>query len=157
MRAAAGVDAISVQVIMRHHQYIGHLARYPHERLERQMLGAWLQPESAQSRIGRGNPRMAMREQYWQRVCEVMRHTEHAEDSWHEKWVEVAGHKKQWRHAMLKAVAQAQAEARSDEWLNRHSVENEALAREVREAPAIEDSGGQKQCTRCLAWFAREG
>ena len=85
LRAEAGIAAIMVQVKRRQYQYIGHLARYPQDRLERQMLGAWLRPESEQTRIGKGKPRMSLREQYWQRIGEVMRHTAHHEDIRHEK------------------------------------------------------------------------
>eukprot|EP00959_Pyramimonas_sp_CCMP1952_P436594 9142411-Pyramimonas_sp.AAC.1 len=44
LRIEAGIDAVPVQVLKRQLGYLGHLARYPNDRLEQHKLGLWLAP-----------------------------------------------------------------------------------------------------------------
>eukprot|EP00959_Pyramimonas_sp_CCMP1952_P114656 2397027-Pyramimonas_sp.AAC.1 len=70
LRREAGIQSIEVQVKRRQYQHLGHVARYPPERVERYILGAWI-PGVSDLTTGRGEGnRPRLRAQYWARIRE---------------------------------------------------------------------------------------
>ena len=72
---------MQTQIVQRQARYIGHVARYQDDRLERVVLGI----SSAMDEDEGG-----LRSTYWKRVGEVMEQLGYPEHEWGEKWVEAA-------------------------------------------------------------------
>eukprot|EP00959_Pyramimonas_sp_CCMP1952_P273768 5722413-Pyramimonas_sp.AAC.1 len=79
LRLQLGLLAVKECVMRRQCVYLGHVARYPADRLERLALGAWLGSSKGRA--------LGLRDFYWQRVREVMRHSSLPEREWPDAWM----------------------------------------------------------------------
>eukprot|EP00959_Pyramimonas_sp_CCMP1952_P114655 2397026-Pyramimonas_sp.AAC.1 len=103
LRREACIQSIEVQVKRRQYQYLGHVARYPPERVERCILGAWI-PGVSDLTMGRGEGnRLRLRTQYWTRIREVMCHTDVPEAEWPQRWMATAADRPVWQAAVREA------------------------------------------------------
>lgn len=109
---------------------------------------------------GGGSAHLSLREQYWQRVEELMAFTDTPQEDWPEKWMEVAlegklnpqswktTHGSRWK-SLIKLVMKKRDERRESEtWAGRHSSnlsENEVDARRA----ALDEGTGRRTCPRC--------
>ena len=83
LRLEAGIDAVPVQVLKRQFGYLGHLARYPNDRMEQQMLGVWIAPRPGAGAAGAPAPRgRTTRDTYWQLIVKVMGLTGVPKEEW---------------------------------------------------------------------------
>ena len=97
------MQALETKIARRQMAYIGHLARYPDERLEKQIMGLWLTPESggAQKKTRR---KKTIRDVYWERIEQFMKKTRIPETQWRRRWTEVAEDKKQWKRYQRRSM-----------------------------------------------------
>ncbi|CAK0880460.1 unnamed protein product [Prorocentrum cordatum] len=156
LRREAGILSIEVQVKRRQYQYLGHVARYPPERVERCILGAWI-PGVSDLTMGRGEGnRLRLRTQYRARIREVMCHTDVPEAEWPQRWMATAADRAVWQAAVREAVMTAEEHALRDSWVLRHSAEAEA-ARQLQAAAPVHPEDGTLQCPKCQRWFPKQG
>ena len=95
LRLQAWLEDVQTQILQRQARYIGHVARYQDDRLERVVLGI----SSAINKDEGG-----LRVMYWKRVSEVMEQLGYPEHEWSEKWIEAAKNRKRWRQGVSEVV-----------------------------------------------------
>ena len=84
VRRRANLESISTYIGVGQLNYLGHIARLPADRLEKQMLTAWLPHEAGMS----AKKGLTTRNQLWQRLKEAMELG--AVQDWQQRWHKVA-------------------------------------------------------------------
>ncbi|CAK0906058.1 unnamed protein product, partial [Prorocentrum cordatum] len=158
LRIEAGIDAVPVQVLKRQLGYLGHLARYPNDRLEQHTLGLWLAPPpEAQEGAGPLASRCpTLRDTYWKRIVSVMGLTGMPEEEWPVRWMEVARDRREWKRLSDTLVWHERQRCDADTWTNRHSESATAYRAELQGAQRCPRTGEQR-CPRCGVWCAKLG
>lgn len=156
LRLELGMEDVEVYIVKRQLAYLGHVARYPVSRPERLALGLWLQPESAQPTLPQAARRLTLRDQLWQRVQELMRHSGKDEATWPTEWMIIAESKRHgpdlWRRLSDKVVDDYRSRANSDTWALRHGASQAQHALDIAAAAQCPHTG-DSQCPRCQQWF----
>ena len=100
--------------------YLGHLARLPEGRIEKQMLFSWL-PREAMFASFKGA--ISSRQTFWKRLQELLALSDLPEAQWQEGWVALAA--KQggvvWNALIRKWVRWQESLAQQDTWNARHT------------------------------------
>ncbi|CAK0847212.1 unnamed protein product [Prorocentrum cordatum] len=160
LRIEAGIDAVPVQVLRRQLGYLGHLARYPGDRLEQHMLGLWLAPQpegdGAVDAGARAARTPSLRDTYWKLIVRVMGLTGLPEEEWSTRWVEVAQDRPEWRRLSDILVHYERQRWDADAWANRHSESATAYRAELQGAQC-DPFTGERQCPRCGVWYVKLG
>ena len=151
LRMSLGLDHIEVYVVQRQLRYLGHVARYDADRLEKQLLGCSLRESSKK------HQKMTVSRQYWERIKLVMAKTLHPEEEWATRWLEVAQNRPGWSHLVALVVADFRAKWNSDTWASRHSEENEALRASLEVRGETANNTGQTLCVKCGGWYPNRG
>ena len=153
LRLSLGLDDVETMIIQRQLGYLGHLARYNDQRIEKLIFGCAVEESSTADR------RLTTAKQYWKRIQSVMsKQTEIVEREWPTRWMEVAraNNGKVWKDLCDKVVEENRLKHNADTWALRHSAEREA------ERAAVEIRGTNSQdrqalCTKCGSWISLRG
>mmetsp|Transcript_102993 Transcript_102993/g.296578 ORF Transcript_102993/g.296578 Transcript_102993/m.296578 type:complete len:1838 (+) Transcript_102993:1524-7037(+) len=134
LRRRFGLDLVSTTLAWHQQRFIGHLARLPPERLERQALWLALSPESSLPRGRAGGAAITTRGQLWRRVEEVLSALRVPCDEWRSTWLDVAADRHRWRKGMKAHRRLLRQRADADTWAARHAPGGRAEARDRRRA-----------------------
>ena len=128
--------------------YIGHLGRYPMNRVETKMCSSWL-TDAGEKDCRPGGTRVTFRGTIWQDICEVMKGSDVPESEWKYKWAQQAckGSKRGswWKSRVQEIMTEERKAAASDTWAARHAKVT------VKAADAVDSTevAGRKLCPKC--------
>ena len=133
LRRKLKIDPIWIEIHWRQLRWIGHIARLPDERLEKQMLFAWM--DDTKPRTRKISP--TLRQQYWKRIEEM--HAANGHDKKHAaaQWMKDARveHGERWKSMMITWRKKARDEEKKDSWEERHRRMDEKRKRRDDEQP----------------------
>ncbi|CAE7804967.1 FCPA [Symbiodinium sp. CCMP2592] len=141
LRKKCGLLPVRHMIEYRQLQYLGHLARLPESRLERQFLWAAMWPESELKSFRTGT---LLRHTYWRVLQQVLAFSDLSKDQWASSWTNLAVKQDGtvWR-GLLKRWHQAKMQKESGyEWKNKHSAEGLTAARRAAAAERARFSTG---------------
>ena len=134
------MDPIWIEIHWRQLRWIGHIARLPDERLEKQMLFAWM--DDTKPKTKKISP--TLRQQYWKRIEEMYaangRDRKYAAAQWMED--ALVEHGGRWKSMMITWREKARDKEKEDSWEERH--------RRMDEKRKIRDDGHPKNTRRRL-------
>ena len=133
-----GLDHIEVYVGVGQLRYLGHLARLPDDRLEKQMLYAWLTPEHKET----ARKMLTTRQQLWSRLRELMLAND-VED-WHQRWTSIAQQEggSTWNSMVNQWVRHQRQVLFKQTWQQKHHPEAMAAKQKAAEDRAFRLTGG---------------
>jgi hypothetical protein len=159
LRKRLGMDRVGICITWRQMRWLGHVARLPPERLERQVLQAGLLPECTLPRCAQGAPRPTIRGMFWKHVQSLLALTDVPKHEWPTRWWQVAADKPQWEKLMRRWRSAARRDAAQDEWEQRHAPGGPRDLRQQRQAARVESVAGIEvvegvgQCPHCAHAF----
>ena len=115
-----GLYRISTYVGMGQLSYLGHLARLPDNRIEKQLLFAWLPPEAQRASFKGAT---CSRHVFWKRLTELLSHSDLDCADWQHGWISLACKDGGvvWKALIRKWVTSAERVAQQDTWQARHA------------------------------------
>ena len=145
LRRKLRMDPIWIEIHWRQLRWIGHIARLPDERLEKQMLFAWM--DDTKPRTKKISP--TLRQQYWKRIEEMYVANGHDKKYAAAQWMEDAlvEHGGRWKSMMITWREKAREKEKEDSWEERH--------RRMDEKRKIRDDGQPKNTRRRLLYKQR--
>ncbi|CAE7804986.1 unnamed protein product [Symbiodinium sp. CCMP2592] len=121
LRKKCGILPVRHVIETRQLQYLGHLARLPPERLERQALWSSLWPE-AEWKGKKTGP--TLRQAYWRLLRQIMAFSSVPAFAWSQRWIDVAAEQDgtTWRRMLRSWDKQFRANEKQYEWANKHAT-----------------------------------
>ena len=123
LRRKLRMDPIWIEIHWRQLRWIGHIARLPEERLEKQMLFAWM--DDTKPRTKKISP--TLRQQYWKRIEEMYAANSHDKKHAAAQWMEdaIVEHGGRWKSMMIIWREKAREKEKEDLWEERHRRRDE--------------------------------
>ena len=161
----AGIPSVAVEIGSRQLRWLGHLARMPDTRLEKQSLWLWLytsdNPHSGRRRTAQGT--LDTNRALWARLQDLRKTLAIEETGWSRDWITraTANHGLQWRKGIRKWQEAKTTKEDEDLWHIRHApggkAEQKAAARAQRAAATADyrrNDQGLILCLHCDEPFA---
>ena len=142
MRAKFGLITIDEMIRRRKLNYVGHVGRYPDERIAKTMLNAW--PKEVEPVDCRPNLfRKTLRLQYWKNIGQVMERSGDTAKDWATTWTQFANigevKGRNWKDAVNKLIQEMRKEKEQDTWKNRHSQPEEMITQKAEKVEDVAD------------------
>lgn len=160
-----GIPSVNTAIGVKQLSWLGHLARMPETRLERQALWLWLYNHGSHKSGKRSGCRGTIdtTRALWSRLMQLAKTLDQPTDNWPTQWVERAQHQHgvQWRADIKTWKKQQEAKEDKDLWQQRHApggpAETQAANKARRRAEAEQlnrNEDGLYLCPHCNAPFA---
>ena len=161
----AGIPSVAMEIGRRQLRWLGHVARMPDDRLEKQSLWLWLytseQPHQGRRRTAQGT--LDTNRALWAKLQDLRKTLNIEEAGWSREWIRRAtvNHGKQWKTDIKQWVKTKTSKENEDLWENRHApggkAERQAAAKAERLAATTnyeKTADGLILCPHCQEPFA---